>query len=235
MTLETQAPLTAEGNLASLHSKVDRLTEIVEAQERRQQELEELKRDLMPIANHAIKLSIDELAEIGTEFQVEDLLHLLKRLLRSTDLLLRMLDQMEALSAAGDEAQILGKQVFGQIVESLDRLERKGYFDFARGGAYVADQIMRQFSEEDVRALGDNVVLILNTVRNLTQPEIMQLTNHAVDALRVEPDEPAESASMWQLVRAFGDPQVRRGAARLLQLVKSLGEPRDGVAQTNGN
>lgn len=235
MTLETQAPLTAEGSLASLHSKVDRLTEIVEAQERRQQELEELKRDLMPIANHAIKLSIDELAEIGTEFQVEDLLHLLKRLLRSTDLLLRMLDQMEALSAAGDEAQILGKQVFGQIVESLDRLERKGYFDFARGGAYVADQIMRQFSEEDVRALGDNVVLILNTVRNLTQPEIMQLTNHAVDALRVEPDEPAESASMWQLVRAFGDPQVRRGAARLLQLVKSLGEPRDGVAQTNGN
>ena len=46
--------------------------------------MDELRRDLMPIANQMIKLTIDELAEIGSEFQAEDLLFLLKRLLRDT-------------------------------------------------------------------------------------------------------------------------------------------------------
>ncbi|TET30051.1 MAG: hypothetical protein E3J69_12260, partial [Anaerolineales bacterium] len=65
--------------IESIHKKLDILTEYVEAQHKRQQEFDELKQDMLPIANHMIKLSIDELAEIGTEFQVEDLFYLLKR------------------------------------------------------------------------------------------------------------------------------------------------------------
>ena len=43
---------------------------------------------------------------------------------------------------------------------------------------------MNEFSEKDVDALGDNVVTILNTVKNLTQPEIMAMTNNAVQAMQ---------------------------------------------------
>ena len=68
-------------DLAQLHQKIDLLTnqvayltEQTEVQQRRQQEFDELKQDMIPIANHMIKLSIDELADVGQEFEVEDLL-----------------------------------------------------------------------------------------------------------------------------------------------------------------
>jgi uncharacterized protein YjgD (DUF1641 family) len=219
----TALTTTEQADLAQLHAKVDRLTELMEAQHERQQALEDLQQDLIPIANQAIKLTIDELAEIGTEFRVEDLLFLLKRLLRSTDLLNRMLDQLEAVSALGDETAVLGKQVFGTVVENLDRLERRGAFDFARSGMYVMDQILSEFDEEDVRALGDNIVTILKTVRNMTQPDVMNLANNAVQALQQE-DGAQESTSLLALAREFSDPKVRRGLARMLNMLKALAD-----------
>lgn len=220
--------------LAELHRKVDRLTTMMEAQAQRHQGLDELKRDLVPIANHAIKLTIDELAEIGTEFQVEDLMFLVKRLLRSTDLLLRMLDQMEALSSLGEEGQLLGRQVFSQAVDLLDSLERRGFFSFVEGGWYMFEKILDEFDAEDVRALGDNIVLILTTIRNLTQPEIMSLTNRAVEAIRPSLDAGDEDVSLWQLIRELRDPRVRTGAARMIQLVKSLADPIEPSIAENG-
>ena len=98
-------------DLALLHDKIDYLTEQLEEQRKRLQAFDELKKDLLPIANHMVKLSIEELAEIGTEFQLEDLLFLFKRLLRNTNLLLSMMDRLESLLALSDDAQLLGKQV----------------------------------------------------------------------------------------------------------------------------
>jgi uncharacterized protein YjgD (DUF1641 family) len=241
-----------DGDLASLHEKIDLLTATVDAQRQRlellensangqilvkleylvaraeeqrrfQDEMEELKRDIIPIANHMIKLTIDELAEVGSEFQAEDLLFMLKRLLRDTRLIVDGLDRLESMAELFDETQLLSKQIFNQAVVSLDRLEQDGYFSFARGGWRIAERIVSEFSEEDINALGDNIVTILKTVRNLTQPEIMAMTNNALGALQTDP--PGEqNPSMWTLLRDLSDPKVRRGMARLLNMVKVLAD-----------
>ena len=98
-------------DLALLHEKIDYLTEQLEAQRKRQQAMQELQNDMIPIANHMVKLTIDELAEIGNEFRLEDLLFLLKRMLRNTPLLLQMMDRLEALSALGDVERGLAAQL----------------------------------------------------------------------------------------------------------------------------
>lgn len=212
-----------DAELALLHEKVDRLTVLVEAQNKRQRAMEELGQDMLPIANHMIKLSIDELAEIGNDFQLEDLLFLLKRLLRNTHNLVEILDRMESLMGLSDEMNIIGKQVFHQAVEQLDRMEREGYFAFARGGWYIMERIVNEFNEEDVRALGDNIVTILTTVRNMTQPEVLSLANNAIGAISDGAPE-GESLSAWALMRELSDPKVRKGLARMLNLVKALAD-----------
>lgn len=241
-----------DGDLALLHEKIDLLTAVVEAQRQRldllegssngqilakleylvaraeeqrrfQEEMEELKRDVIPIANHMIKLTIDELAEVGSEFQAEDLLFMLKRLLRDTRLIVDGLDRLESMAELFDETQRLSKQIFNQAVVSLDRLEQDGYFAFARGGWRIAERIVSEFGEEDINALGDNIVTILKTARNLTQPEIMAMTNNALGALQT--DGPGEqNPSLWMLLRDLSDPKVRRGMARLLNMVKVLAD-----------
>jgi uncharacterized protein YjgD (DUF1641 family) len=139
--------------LTALHQKVDSLseqitilTEQAESQGRRAQEFEELKADLIPIGNQMVSLTIQELEEIGTDFELEDLLYLLKRALRNTNLILGMMDRLEALMGIADEVDLLGKKVFSTLVEELDRLERAG--TLKNGG-----ELLRTIS--DGETLGD--------------------------------------------------------------------------------
>jgi len=208
---------------SDLTPKLNYLIDQFELQLKHQEELNELKDDLIPVANHMIKLSIDELADIGNEFQAEDLLFLIKRLLRDTHLLVSLLDRLEAGVDLIEETQQIGQGVFNQAVVTLDRLERSGYFNFAREGWKVVDRIVTEFSEEDIQALGENVVTIINTVKNLTQPEIMSLTNNALKAFQEEPVT-EKDISMFALLRDLSDPQVRRGLARLINLIKVIAD-----------
>jgi uncharacterized protein YjgD (DUF1641 family) len=210
-------------DLALLHEKIDLLAIQMDEQRKRQQAFDELKDDMLPIANHMIKLTIDELAEIGTEFQLEDLLFLFKRLIRNTHLFIKLVDQLEALMGLMEEVQLLGKPAFSKVVEKMDELERKGYFSFANQGINMVDRIVTEFDEEDAEALSDNIVTILKTVRNMTQPDIMNIANNAVDVLRNGPT-PDKSPSTLQLIREMNDPQVRIGLARMLNLLKSLAD-----------
>ena len=213
-----------EADLVLLNQKIDYLTEILEAQRKRQLEFEELQRDMVPIVNHMIKLSIEELAEIGNDFQFEDLLFLLKRLLRNTPLLIELMDRLESAHGLLEEFELMGKPMFNQMVEKLDVMERQGYFNFAREGWQIAERVVEEFDEEDVRALGDNIVTILTTIRRMTQPEIMALANNAIGAISEVPVDTPEKVSTLDLLRELSDPQVRRGMVRLLGMVKVLAD-----------
>lgn len=214
-----------ENQIALLHEKIDYLTQEIESQKRQRMELNELKDDMLPVANHLIKLTIDELAEIGSDFELEDLLFLVKRLLRSSRRLIVLLDQVDAIMDLGSEAGQIGRQAFNNTVEYLDHLERQGYFTFARGGWQILERIVQEFDEEDLQALGDNIVTILTTVRNLTQPEVLSLANNAITSIRDEPEGDGKAPSAWALIRELRQPEVRKGLARMLNLVKSLADP----------
>jgi uncharacterized protein YjgD (DUF1641 family) len=222
-----------ETDVALLHEKIDALTTQVsfltkqaEVQQRRQLEFDELKQDMIPIANHMIKLSIDELADIGQEFEIEDLFFLLKRIMRNTHMILAMFDRLEALMGITDEVELLGKQVFSTAVENLEKMEQDGYFAFAREGWGIMERVVTEFSEDDVRALGDNIVTILTTVRNMTQPEIMALANNAIGAIQEVPPE-EKVPSTLSLLRELSNPKTRRGMARMINLLKALDEQSD--------
>jgi uncharacterized protein YjgD (DUF1641 family) len=207
-----------------LHEKIDYLTQEIEAQKKQRLEFSELKDDMLPIANHLIKLTIDELAEIHNDFELEDLLFLIKRLLRSSRRLLTLLDQIDAIMDLSSEASQIGKQAFNSTIEGLDHLERQGYFDFAHSGLQILDRIVQEFGEEDLQALGDNIVTILTTVRNLTQPEVLSLADNAITSIQLEPESDGRAPSIWALLRELRQPEVRKGLARMLNLVKSLAD-----------
>lgn len=233
-------------DVAALHQKLDQLTAQMQAQERqielllqvaqvqrRQiEEFEELKRDAVPIINHLIKLAIDELAEVNSDFQVEDLFFVLKRLLRDTRMLAEGLNRLEMMMELYDETQVLGKQVFSQVVAELDRMERAGYFAFARGGLNILERIVTEFTEEDVRLLGENIVLILNTIKDMTQPEILNFVRNTLLTAEREVEQPVDS-SWLSLMRQMRQPEVRRGLALTLRVLKVIGA--QAPASPSGN
>jgi uncharacterized protein YjgD (DUF1641 family) len=209
-------------DLALLHEKIDHLTEQFETQKRRQQEIHELTQDLIPIANHMIKLSIDELAEIGQDFQLEDLLFLLKRLLRNTHSLTALMDRLESAMGLIEDVNWISREAFNTSIETLDRFEQEGYFTFLQESWHIIERIVTEFSPQDLQTLRENIPAILSIVRNASQPELLSLANNAVTAFNSDDFE--KSSSLPALLRQLMDPQVRRGLARTLNLVKVLGD-----------
>ncbi len=220
--------LTTEATLAELNQKIDRLatqveflTEEAHRQKRRQQEWDELKDDLIPIGNDIFRISVEQLEEIQHHVQFEDVTCLVKRLLRNTRNLGETLDQLESMMELWRDLSPLSQDAFLALMNRLDEMERKGYFVFLRGGMDIADKIVTSFSEEDVGQLGENIVLILQTVKEMTQPEIMGMLRNT--ALIVKDEEPVDT-SLMSLIRQMNDPAVRKGLAKTLQVLKSVAE-----------
>lgn len=116
----------------------------------------------------------------------------------------------------------IASQSMASVTRIMAEAEERGYLDFAKSGIGVVDRVVTNFTEEDVEALGDNVVLILETVKEMTQPEIMTMlrtTLHEVG--EVEEDE--VPPSVFALLRQMREPEVRRGLARLIALLRSMG------------
>lgn len=128
----------------------------------------------------------------------------------------------ESLSEMVSDLAPVARQSLDSLTLAMAKAETVGYLSFARSGMGVVDRVVTSFSEEDVEALGDNIVLILETVKEMTQPEIMELTRSTFHGIH-DIDVPDEPPSTLQLVRQFRDPDVRRGMARLGGMLKSLG------------
>ena len=107
------------------------------------------------------------------------------------------------------------------LVEKMAILDERGYFDFAKGGLEVIDRVVTAYGEEDIKALGDNVVLILDTVKEMTQPQVMSLLGSTMRGLQEE--DTGEPPSLIPILKEMRDPQVRRGLARVLNTLRSLG------------
>ncbi len=215
--------------LFELNQKVDALTEQVaflaeeaRQQQRRRQEWDELKNDLTPVAGELYRLSVQQLDEVDQYVQLEDGLRLLKRLMRNTRNLEQMLDQLESLTLMWQDVNPLTQEAFLTLMGRLDEMERKGYFSFLRGGMAITDEIVTSFSEEDVRQLGENVVLILRTIKEMTQPEIMTMMQRTAVTLREE--EMVENISLMGILRQLNDPAVKRGLSKTLNVLRTVSE-----------
>jgi uncharacterized protein YjgD (DUF1641 family) len=218
----SDVPIELSAKIDALTVQVAYLSEQARQAERQRQERAELVRDVTPIANQAFHLAIEQLEEVQEYVDLADLLRLLKRLLRNARNLERMLDQLEAVSDLADTLGPLTDQAFEKSVDALAEMERKGYFAFARGGAHILDALVTSFSEDDVRRLGDNIVLIVNTVKDMTQPEIMGFVRNTLMLAEKELEQPLDISALG-LVRQMGDPRVRRGLALTLRVLQAIG------------
>ncbi len=221
---QTQVLQELNQKIDALTAQMQALTDYVYEQRRRQQEWDELKADLTPVALDAYQVVVEQLEEVEPYMQLEDLLYLLKRLARNVRNIEMLLDQVESLSDLGRDAMPILNDAVLMSVQQLDALERRGYFRLLKEGQYVLDNIVDHFGPEDVRQLGDNVVTILTTVKQMTQPEIMGMMQNLAGGLRQVEAEPQEvDTSFRGLLRQLRDPQTRRGLAITLGMLRAVG------------
>ena len=183
----------------------------------------ELTHELMPVAQGAMDVASRELEDLSADVTVEDLVRFARTAARALPQLETLLAQVGPAAELVHEATSLTGAGVGALSAALARAEEKGYFAFAREGAVVLDTVVSTYGEDDLRALGANVVLILDTVKQMTQPEIMQFLSRTVADVQDVDDGPPPST--FALVRQLRDPDVRRGLGRALAVLRDLGAP----------
>jgi TusE/DsrC/DsvC family sulfur relay protein len=116
----------------------------------------------------------------------------------------------------------------GTATTKLDGLEKQGYFAFGRELVRVGERIVEGFSPDDVQKLGDAVVGILETVRAMTQPEVLQIAGEA--SLAIQKVDEVEPMGLIGMVRATRDDDVQRGMAVMMDVMRHVGRAAQVVA-----
>lgn len=229
--------LTVEDRLDELAGRLDRLTSLVESglEERREsvRAWRDLEEDLWPIAGRVVERLSGELADLEDEVT-------LARLGATLRVLARSLPDLETLAGLVTPAVELGREVaplVGPAVEAvtgrLAAADGRGLLAFAGAGTRLVTRITDSFGADDVDALGDNVVLILQTVRDMTQPEVMQLARRTVQGVSgEEAPEDVEPPGLVALLRELRRPEARRGLNRLVHVLGSLGAEQETDKET---
>ena len=206
----------------SINKKLDIILEEIELQKRHRREMDDLKDDLTRVGNDLYKTAVVELEEVHDYFSADDILHLGKKLLINVNTISHIIEQMESIKDFFQDAAPLSRESFIDWMNKLDEFDKKGYFAFIKELGNVADRVVTSFSVEDVERLGDNIVTILNTVKALTQPDMLNSINNAVHVYKNLDIEITTKTSIFSLIREINTPEFKNGMAFAVQFLKNI-------------
>jgi uncharacterized protein YjgD (DUF1641 family) len=205
--------------LARLEEKLDRLTASQEQLSpfiRSYENLSNLGRDLSLLMGPGVSLLTEELAEVETGFQIEDVLSLLKRLLLSFRHIAWSLEQLENLIDWWHDMEPLLKVAVPHLIDKLDDLEQKGIFRINKAILNMYAKLAAAYTPEDIEVIGDGFVRMHGMVKKFADPVVIQSLEAVVDMY-------AKLASVYKPedIEVIGD-----GFVRMHGMVKKFADPR---------
>ena len=106
--------------------------------------------------------------------------------------------------------------------KKLHEFEQKGYFEFLREFGQIIDNIVTHYAVEDVRMLADNVVVMLDTVKNLTQPDMLKSIDNAVKVFGNLEVEDIPQYSVFKLMREMNKPYMKQAMGVFVTFMKNF-------------
>jgi uncharacterized protein YjgD (DUF1641 family) len=184
----------------------------------------ELKEDLTPLINRGFKVLIEELQDVETAFQLEDLFRLLKQGMRSIRNFSWSLEQLESLIDLLKTLEPLLKSTVPQLIHYLDDMEQKGVFRTYGAMLSVREKVAKQYSAEDFELMSDAFTSLLGLLRKLANPEVQTLLQRMVEIPACLELGTCRSVGPVGLVKAAYSDDVKQGLGVLIELTKALGK-----------
>ena len=190
--------------------------------------IKELREDLIPLSGQAFRLLIRELEDVESGFQLEDLMALLKRSLRSVKHIIFALEQMENIVDFVTTIEPLLKSSIPKIINYLDDLEQRGVLRIITSTLDVRAKIAAAYSAEDIDQIGDGAVAALGMAKKLSDPKAAEFMEK-IAALPSKVDlSNAKPVGPFGMLSALSSKEAREGLGVLMQLTKAMGELKNG-------
>jgi len=206
----------------ALNEKVDLILEYVNQQRLKSQSIDDLIADVSIVGKDMYDSAVTELDNRSIEIDPDDVKMIALKLIRNVRNINNVLDTFESTADFLKDASPIMNEMVIDMIKKLHEFDQKGYFEFFAEAGNILDNVITHFSREDVKLLADNIVPMLETVKSLTQPEMLKSVNNAVKIFsRLEMDS-APEYSIWKLMREMNKPEMKRAIGFMVTFMKSM-------------
>jgi uncharacterized protein YjgD (DUF1641 family) len=192
--------------------------------------LQDLREDLIPLSGQAFRLVIRELEDVESGFQLEDLMAMIKRMLRSVKHITFSLDQLENIVDFVTIIEPLLKSAVPQMINYLDDLEQRGVLRIITSMLDVRAKIAEAYSPEDVDQIGDGAVVALGLAKKLSDPKAREFLEKFAELPSKVDLADAKPIGPFGMLGALSSKEARQGLGVLMELTKAMGGLKNGGA-----
>jgi uncharacterized protein YjgD (DUF1641 family) len=190
--------------------------------------IKDLREDLVPLSGQAFRLLIRELEDVESSFQLEDLMTLLKRSLRSVKHVIFALEQLENAVDFATTIEPLLKSAVPQVINYLDDLEQKGVLRIITATLDVRAKIASAYTPEDIDRIGDGAVTLLGLVKKLSDPVAIDFLEKIADLPSKVDLAGAKPVGPFGMLGALSSKEARQGLGVFMELTKAMGSLKNG-------
>lgn len=185
--------------------------------------VKELKDDMTPLANNAFRILIEELESVESSCSLEDILELMKRLLRSAKSITYSLKQLENIVDFVNTLEPLLHSSVPKIIHYLDDLDQRGVFRMLLATLEVRAKVAEAYTPEDIDQISDGFVSLLALTKKVSDPKTMELLERFAEIpANLELDSCKECGPVG-LAWASGNKEVKAGLGVMIELAKAMG------------
>jgi len=210
--------------LDKLEGKIDLLLEYVNQQRLNTSVVEDLASDLGIIGKDFYDTAVEELDKRQVEIDPSELTDLLISFMRNIGSFKVVMNTFEMVIDLTKEIGPIAIEVIIDFTKKLAVLEEKGYFEFVKDIGPIIDNIIMGLKPQDMKDLADNIMLILNTVKDITQPNMLKSIDNAVKMYASIETENIPSYSIWRLMKEMNSPEMKRAIGFAVTFMKNMSD-----------
>lgn len=214
--------LDIQEQINQLNRKMDVVLDIVTQQQQKTESVEDLLADLQIVGKDMYDTAVVELDNQQVEIDVEEIKKIGIGLLHNIENMGLMLNMFESVVDFTKDAGPLVRESIIDLTQRLNEIEQKGYFEFFAEAGRVIDNVVKAFSKEDVAQLADNIVTIVQTVKSLTQPEMMHALDNALKVYNSMEMENVPEYSVFKLIREINKPEMKKAMGFMITFMKNI-------------
>jgi uncharacterized protein YjgD (DUF1641 family) len=208
--------------IEELNLKVDTILEYVNQQRLKSMAIDDLVADVSIIGKDAYDSTVKALDEHEVVLDPDQLRELAIRAAQNVGNFNILLDTMGSVMDLMKDVGPIANEVIIDGTKMLAEFEQKGYFEFMKEFGAIMDNIVTHYDVNDVRMLADNVVTILDTVKNLTQPDVLKSIDTAVKVFANMETENVPEYSIFKVMREINKPEMKKAWGFLFTFLKNM-------------
>lgn len=214
--------LAIQDQINEINRKLDIVLEEVNRQRLKREEVEDLVNDVSVIGKDIFTNTVKTLDNAGVELDYEALSNLLIRFVRNIGTFNQLFEMLESATDLMKDVGPIINQVGLDAIHQMSEFEQRGYFEFFKEAKGILDNVVEHFPPAEVRALADNAVTILETVKGMTQPDMLSAMNNALTVFKSMDTTEIPEYSMWKAFRAMNSKEMRKGIGFMISFLQKL-------------